>query len=342
MFLGSVEKLQKFMYHLLGARAGSGLDACELILGHFSCGMWPLPDDLFDDEVQRRICQWFRHAVACRVRILKLRLLVEGVCTGNHWLELNGQPVASEYLTRLELGGVEVHSGFLRLSTCPALEHLVLESCDLLSLDWRISSASLKFLSITDSGFNPEIRNCIDAPNLVSLHLDEVWGRVPVLESMPSLTDAFIRITRGFDTCKHEYPSCMDCDCESCDTSIRIGGNNSPVLLKGLLEARNLTLISEPRKFIFKRDLRWCPTFSKLKTLLLNDYWCVPNDFRPLACILECSPVLEKLTLQLSSKWPKHEAQTERSVVPMEGSAAISEHLKIVEVKCQVSATSKH
>jgi hypothetical protein len=42
--------------------------------------------------------------------------------------------------------------------------------------------------------------------------------------------------------------------------------------------------------------------FSNLKTLLLNDYWCTPDDFSALACILEHSPVLVKLTLELFSE----------------------------------------
>ncbi|CAN6339052.1 unnamed protein product [Urochloa humidicola] len=111
-------------------------------------------------------------------------------------------------------------------------------------------------------------------------------------------------------------------------------GNNGCVLLKGLSEAKDLALISEPKTYIFKKDLRWCPIFSKLKTLLLNEYWCVPDDFRALVCILEHSPVLEKLTLELSSK--KHMQQRERkgTLRPMEGSAAILEHLKIIEVRC--------
>jgi hypothetical protein len=41
-----------------------------------------------------------------------------------------------------------------------------------------------------------------------------------------------------------------------------------------------------------------CPIFSKLKTLLLND-WCVEINFDALICFLEHTPVLEKLTLQL-------------------------------------------
>jgi hypothetical protein len=55
-------------------------------------------------------------------------------------------------------------------------------------------------------------------------------------------------------------------------------------------------------QMIFARDLESCPTFNKLKTLLLNGYWCVGSDFDALTCILKHSPVLEKLTLQLVSE----------------------------------------
>ncbi|KAJ1275030.1 hypothetical protein BS78_05G105800 [Paspalum vaginatum] len=100
-------------------------------------------------------------------------------------------------------------------------------------------------------------------------------------------------------------------------------------LLEGLSDAKHLALISEPKKFIFKRDLRFCPMFQKLKTLLLNDYWCVPDDFDALSCMLEHSPVLEELTLLLGSKMNLRVSSTKRS-------AAISEHLKKVELKCNV------
>jgi hypothetical protein len=49
-------------------------------------------------------------------------------------------------------------------------------------------------------------------------------------------------------------------------------------------------------------DLKRCPTFSKLKTLLLSDYRCVALDLDAITCILKNSPLLEKLTLELSSK----------------------------------------
>ncbi|KAM0900140.1 hypothetical protein ACQ4PT_020846 [Festuca glaucescens] len=44
------------------------------------------------------------------------------------------------------------------------------------------------------------------------------------------------------------------------------------------------------------RDLACCPVFGNLKTLLLNE-WCVDNGLHRLVCILQHSPILEKLTL---------------------------------------------
>ncbi|XP_066342827.1 uncharacterized protein [Miscanthus floridulus] len=97
-----------------------------------------------------------------------------------------------------------------------------------------------------------------------------------------------------------------------------------------------MALIPESTAFIFVKDLKQCPTFSKLKTLLLDDRWCVAPDFPALTCILEHSPVLEKLTLHLFSKGPKHKVEMLGRYHPTDGSAAVSECLKVVEVKCQV------
>ncbi|KAM0913678.1 hypothetical protein ACQ4PT_012023 [Festuca glaucescens] len=88
--------------------------------------------------------------------------------------------------------------------------------------------------------------------------------------------------------------------------------------------------------YIFRRDVKHCPIFSKLKTLVLNEYWCEAPDFSPLACILKKSPVLEKLTLQLFSKGPNHKVEIKGCYSSTEKSSAISEHLNIVEIKCNV------
>lgn len=51
-------------------------------------------------------------------------------------------------------------------------------------------------------------------------------------------------------------------------------------------------------QFIVRKDFLMRPTFSKLKTLLLN-VSDADAGFGPLVYILRNSPVLEKLTLQL-------------------------------------------
>jgi len=150
---------------------------------------------------------------------------------------------------------------------------------------------------------------------------------------MPSLLKAAVTTDYSWES----FCDLGNCNCEFCHNSYSIGddtGSNDCVLLKGLSEAKDLALISGPETFIFKWDLRWCPMFSNLKTLLLNDYWCVPDDFRSLVCILEHPPVLEKLTLELFSKKHRQQREREASLRPMEGSAVILEHLKIIEVRC--------
>ncbi|TVU26110.1 hypothetical protein EJB05_28643, partial [Eragrostis curvula] len=321
----SVDDIREFVDHLFLLRGSSPLQTCELRIGNFR---------VHDGE--RRVNLWFRHALVCKVQFLKLYMYENDYI--DPWLLLDDLPLVSKHLKRLELHGVRCHTSFLDFSSCPVLEHLELEYCDL-SPAKKISSESLKILRIIYSSFGGDSRTRINVPNLVSLHLDDLWGNTPVLESMPSLADAFIRITEQCDDFCDKVLSLdayRDCHCECCDNSASTsdGGHNC-VLLKGLSEAKNLALMSKDEMFIFKRDLRWCPTFSKLKTLLLNDYWCVPDDLSALSCILEHSPVLEKLTLQLFSEGPKHKLEMKGSFGSTGRSAAFSEHLQIVEVKCE-------
>ncbi|RLM70177.1 F-box domain containing protein [Panicum miliaceum] len=105
----------------------------------------------------------------------------------------------------------------------------------------------------------------------------------------------------------------------------------------------NADLFLQIVQFILKRDLRFCPTFSKLKSLLLSG-WCVVGEQRALACILQHSPILEKLTIfvygdQLADELPEV-FQITKQIVPsraiynsMERSFTM-ENLNTVEVKC--------
>lgn len=329
-FLGSIEELREFVDILLSSRGSAPLDTFELRFGDFG----DFSFSGFADEDLPRLSTWFGYAVACKARVLRLRLHNDYE-SFHAFIKLGSWPLVSNHLTRLELQGVGVCSSFPDFSNCLALEHLEFVKCEF-SLVERILSHSLKYLAISDSicGFYDPFRIHICAPNLVSLRLDQLYGRTPVLESMQSLVDAFIRIPETcLDQCEQWHANYWDCDCKSCDNH---ENSDCCVLLKGLSEAKKLALLSYPVMYIFKRDLRCCPTFSKLKNLLLNKYWCEPEDLHPLACILEHSPVLEKLTLHLFFEVPRNVEEIKGSPNPTEISAAISKHLQTVEVRYDV------
>ncbi|TVU26424.1 hypothetical protein EJB05_28995, partial [Eragrostis curvula] len=332
-FLAPADKLRDFMEHLLLGRGGAPLDFCEFRLGD-------LDNVLEDEDVLSRVDNWFRHAVGCNVQDLRFRIHT------TRSQELEDLPLVSKHLTRLALFDVEVHGSFLNFSRSPNLQYLELECCKLQSESTAlITFQSLKHLHITfcclflhmtlDSRARIYGRTRIYAPKLVSLVMKENLGTSPIFETMPSLMEASIEIANSSDHCMLWNANYWDCNCESCDNYGNTRGDSkSCVLLEGLSKAKSLRLISEPVEFIFKRDMRWCPMFSNLKNLWLNDYWCVPDDFNMLACILEHSPILEKLTLQLFSEGPEHKMELEGRVSPTERPAAISESLNTVEVKC--------
>ncbi|CAN6216745.1 unnamed protein product [Urochloa humidicola] len=154
---------------------------------------------------------------------------------------------------------------------------------------------------------------------------------------MPSLLDASIRIvSKNVDSCGND---CDSGDCDSCHDIIH--GNSNCILLEGLSKAKNMALIAESKTLIFKMDLKWCPTFSKLKTLLLSDYWCVALDLDTISCILKNSPLLEKLTLELL-QGSDHKIEMKGNYTAVQETTAISQHLKTVEVKFDVVDEKVH
>ncbi|KAM0916856.1 hypothetical protein ACQ4PT_009886 [Festuca glaucescens] len=222
----------------------------------------------------------------------------------------------------------------LDFSGCPALIHLRMEDCD---IEENISSPFLKHLSVVASFFQTDpVRARICLPGLVSLELTGVLRRAPVLESMPLLVSAIVRLELDcHDNCiKNDYGDCDDSRCWNCHDP-RTGADHwrgKSVLLKGLSEVAELELSVDSQVFIVNRDLKLCPTFSKLKTLLLSE-WCpdIASDLNVLSCFLKHSPILEKLTLQLS-KVPKDPAEIQRSYTPPEQPFALT-HLKSVDIK---------
>ncbi|KAL5204994.1 hypothetical protein ABZP36_009865 [Zizania latifolia] len=309
-----IRRLNRFVSHLLLLRDRSAcLDACEIKLGTFRSQ---------DDP---HINLWIRHALLCQARVIQVHLSI-----GNNSFELEDLSLNSWHLTRLELCNVVLKDRFLNFSSCPALEELVMRSCHIQA--GKILSESLKRLTTADCSFYSYPRTRISLPSLVALELTEPWGRTPLLESMPSLLTAFIKLTDCDDHCgKEEFGG--SCDHNACDNCGANGGSSRDcVLLEGLSESKSLELQAVPRVYIFRRDMTWCPTFSKLNTLLLNE-WCVAIDLHTLICFLQHTPVLENLTLQLCEA-PVNWMKMEGSYNPTENPFA-SKQLKVVEVKCE-------
>ncbi|TVU12194.1 hypothetical protein EJB05_45827 [Eragrostis curvula] len=268
---------------------------------------------------------WFQHILSCQVKVLVIRFYVDTL------LLFDGPSLLSRHLQKLELHSLNLVDDVLDLSSCPALEILEIICCSI----WceRISSLSLKHLLIKRAAFSLfEIRRTrISTPSLVSMQIDYCYGVVPQLESMPSLQTAIVKCASPFgiaDYCGIDDSGDCGGICSTCSDE-----SSGCVLLQGLSSAVNLELMADRGMIIFRRDLRWCPTFSNLKTLLLNE-WCVANDPGALFCILSHSPVLEKLTLQLA-KGPKDTTEFD-AIFNVAESLAISKHLKTIEVQCEM------
>ncbi|XBI75692.1 hypothetical protein VPH35_069033 [Triticum aestivum] len=219
------------------------------------------------------------------------------------FLNLYEPPLVSRHLRALDLEGVRLQGAFLDFTSCPALEDLKMKQSHIY-LE-KIVSRSLQRLSIIGCSSDMYYRISISTPCLISFTLDGFQDKTPLLESTPLLETAFVRLGCDYyDTC-HNYEDGLFCGANdsSCPNCLAYNdGMSKTVLLGALYNAKHLELISTSEMFIFARDLKWCPTFNKLKTLLLNEYWCVGPDFDALTCILKHSPVLEKLTLQLVSE----------------------------------------
>uniref|UniRef100_A0A0D3HJF9 F-box domain-containing protein n=1 Tax=Oryza barthii TaxID=65489 RepID=A0A0D3HJF9_9ORYZ len=317
-----MEELRDFVDHLLLLRGRAALDTCELSFAGLSS------DGGGGDA--RLVDLWFRHAVLCEVQALRLN-----APRSASRLVLDGLPLVSRRLAKLELAHLNLVHNFLDFSSCPVLEHLEIVLCSLSDAE-RISSQSLKRLNITACDFSEIFRTRIDVPNLLSLRLDNYNHRTPVFEGMPLLVDAFFGVTfaSGDIRCcpgvNDDLEECPYDDCDNCPS------DNNCKVLQAFSQAKNLALVADSQKFIFKRELIRCPTFSKLKTLLLSDSWIVAFDLHEITCILRHSPVLENLTLQFFYPGPDYCVEIKGSYSRMERSSAISEHLKIVVVKCGV------
>ncbi|CAL4984933.1 unnamed protein product [Urochloa decumbens] len=315
---GSTEKFNQFVECLLRLHCSAPVsgrhpssDPCAAPALLDSCHFEFDTPDFVDEEnmvenmaiYEKQTNYWFKCAVRCQVRVLQYCFS----CNGGDPLELLDLNLVWGHLTKLELAGVSTGSN-INLSCCPALHDLKMEDC---YLDvWEIQSPYLQHLRIANCRFILLNRTLIHLPNLISLELTECSGRAPFLDSMPSLAAAIVTFDSDYwdDSCS------LDC-----------------LLLNGLSEATKLELSAYPETVVLRRDLKFAHTFSKLKTLVLAD-WFVADDLSALIWFLHHSPILEKLTLHIS-KVHENAMTAEQSCKLPEPSVA-SSHLKIVEIKC--------
>ncbi|VAH51858.1 unnamed protein product [Triticum turgidum subsp. durum] len=328
---GSADRFAQFVDHLLHLRCGGDgppLDSCHFDFD--SDGFMLLPAN------QRHASNWLWKALP-RVRALRLRLRIPEDPGASPPSDMH---LFSQHLTRLELVGVGFYGSVVDFTGCPALVELSMDTCDIVVKQFL--SPSLKHLRITRCYAQENYRILISLPNLVSLELIEwVQGRIPLLGSLPCLSRAVVVLNESCaDQCSQgRFDSCGD-DSDMCDRCYYYYGDpelgppydrNNCIFLKGLSEVRDLELSANSDVIVFHRDLRWCPTFTKLKTLLLND-WCLAADHNALMCFLQHSPILEKLTIQLS-EGSSDVTEAEGIYKPV-GQSVASNCLEIVEIKC--------
>jgi hypothetical protein len=85
------------------------------------------------------------------------------------------------------------------------------------------------------------------------LELSDCCGQAPVLESMPFLQSAFIRLNENQGSCDVMYPPVQKCAHRSCECcyGYHLSGYQS-VLLNGLSNATHLELIAHPEVVCIK------------------------------------------------------------------------------------------
>jgi hypothetical protein len=178
--------------------------------------------------------RWIRHSVSkCHVRVL---IVDFGMLFCS---KIQGRPIVSGYLKRLELHSLRLVGDILDLSCCTALEDLRLSYCDISAPN--ISSKSAKRLMITTCAFyGRDGPACISTPNIISLKLDNNYDPIPFLGCMPLLETAFVRLFNDYAAsrkkCDNNEHFCLLCE------------EGSAKLLGGLSGATHLELIAPVAK----------------------------------------------------------------------------------------------
>ncbi|XP_039776362.1 putative F-box/LRR-repeat protein At5g02930 isoform X2 [Panicum virgatum] len=295
----AVDRLNRMVNRLLLLRDPVPLDVCS-----FSFDSFPRVDGAEVDV-------WICHVLSWQVPVLIARLGT------NVHTQLGNHSLASAHLKRLELSEVKLKGSFLDFSSCTALVYLRMHAC-IIGVE-KIISESLICLKITHCNFDFGAVTIISVPSLLFLVLAYCEGQTPMLEVMPRLINASIKlgwfdedrcgkdtnedhcgegtdeVHYGEGTNEDYHKLCRNC-CGVCANCCGNDSNRDCVLLGGLSSVKCLRLDPSYQMFTIKRDLQCCPKFFNLRTLVL-DNWRLNIGLEALLCFLQHTPLLEKLII---------------------------------------------
>ncbi|KAF8730853.1 hypothetical protein HU200_016719 [Digitaria exilis] len=246
------EEVREFVDSLLLLRGSSPLERFEVKVAGAAIDV-------------RNLRLWVRYGMMCNVQVLRLK--VHGNAPA--LLRFEDPPLASRYLTKLELRGLAFNKDFLDFSRCPAIQDLIIKECSFKHAE-RILSQSLKHINIVRGIFNNlSSRTPIHTPNLASLKLHVSGGRTPILDRMPLMVSADVLISSCDSCSRSDNGDCGDESCKGC-----IPNDTSSVLLHGISEAEKLLLASGSKTVYLqlKRSYSCSPYFKHhayLKDLLI-------------------------------------------------------------------------
>ncbi|TVU46279.1 hypothetical protein EJB05_05805, partial [Eragrostis curvula] len=327
---GTIDDFTSFVYGLLRARLAA--PAAPLLSCHFDL-VNPCfeQDSEDDDDVEEQVRwvhealenSWIQDALKCNVQVLRAAFWKDECSLDNAW---NFNRPVSKHLKELDLSYARLNEDsnhVVDFSGCPALLKLKMEYCRVSAYQMR--SPSLEHLTMVGCYFFHEDECTLILPSLITLELTDCFGRKPLLEDFPLLTTAVVTL----DHCCYDnwtrhgrhQDHHGECKC------------SFDVFFHALSNVSCMELSAPPDLFDFHRDIMPCPEFSKLKTLVLID-WFVADGLRALPWFLQYSPILERLTLEFSSEAQKSSEGTKRSCDALEQSVS-SKHLKIVEIRCK-------
>ncbi|KAJ3687055.1 hypothetical protein LUZ61_016219 [Rhynchospora tenuis] len=171
---------------------------------------------------------------------------------------------------------------------CPRLEEMVMEDCTL-ETSIAIASRVLKKLVIVDCSCSTDDKIHLFIPNLRSLHVDAIPGKV-LWENMASLVTAHLKL-------RYFVPDCYQNS--GYKLLSRLSNATNLELTCGPLRCRtkNDVLITQPIiKDFLEKELLNCVAFNNLKSLYLGK-WDVNTDFILVPQFFHLSPNLEIFTL---------------------------------------------